>query len=427
MIEVIYKDEKTTAEEGANSFSIPRNIRQVGLVRENVRIYMEDYVYTFLKKLSEGRDNIPGHGRLAILKGETHWKDEITYVFIRGAVLAGAKESSAERIAWSDEDWENIHREEGQYFPDEETVGWFFTEPDIPLQINSVLDSIHMKYFGADKICMLMDPTEKEEAFFHYENNNLIRLCGYYLYYEKNPQMQTYMIDRKQELAAPDFLEIDPGDEAVQAFRKRVEEKKEGNQKDSTRTRGSTLFSHRAGGETEASAEKEPTGTSGGFLSYAATACLAVAVLAAGVNFYRNYQRIEQRDIRTQTVSSTAITPRPSLSPTIMPTLIPSPIPTEPPLPTETVSTLAQEDAEKPVAGTQTETGNTSDEIMHEEADAANTQQAAGSSYVIRPGDTLFQISMERYGNLNKLEEICELNGISPNELIYPGQIIVLP
>lgn len=47
---------------------------------------------------------------------------------------------------------------------------------------------------------MLMEPQEHEDAFFRYENNVMVRLEGYYLYYEKNPCMQNYMLEKNKEL-----------------------------------------------------------------------------------------------------------------------------------------------------------------------------------------------------------------------------------
>lgn len=52
MIEVIYKDESQEGQNGEEPFGLPRNIRQIGLVAEDYRIYMEDYVYTFLVRLA---------------------------------------------------------------------------------------------------------------------------------------------------------------------------------------------------------------------------------------------------------------------------------------------------------------------------------------------------------------------------------------
>ena len=48
MIEVIYKDEKQEMKDGTTEWELPKNIRQIGLVSGDYRIYIEDYVYTFL-------------------------------------------------------------------------------------------------------------------------------------------------------------------------------------------------------------------------------------------------------------------------------------------------------------------------------------------------------------------------------------------
>ena len=70
-------------------------------------------------------------------------------------------------------------------------------------------------------------------------------------------------------------------------------------------------------------------------------------------------------------------------------------------------------------------------ERMEKEENGEQAQSSAGDSvhetYVIRPGDTIYQISIEKYGSMDKIQEICELNGISQEEIIYPGQIIILP
>ena len=53
-----------------------------------------------------------------------------------------------------------------------------------------LLTRIHLRYFGGEKVLMLMEPAEKEEAFFFFENGLMVRQRGYYIYYEKNPLMQ---------------------------------------------------------------------------------------------------------------------------------------------------------------------------------------------------------------------------------------------
>ena len=59
MIEVIYKDESQEGQNGEEPFGLPRNIRQIGLAAEDYRIYMEDYVYTFLVRLARTEEQKP--------------------------------------------------------------------------------------------------------------------------------------------------------------------------------------------------------------------------------------------------------------------------------------------------------------------------------------------------------------------------------
>ena len=60
-------------------------------------------------------------------------------------------------------------------------------------------------------------------------------------------------------------------------------------------------------------------------------------------------------------------------------------------------------------------------------------QESAASSgrvyenYMIKPGDTLYQISISHYGSTDAIAEICRLNNLTENQVIYPGQMIVLP
>ena len=62
---------------------------------------------------------------------------------------------------------------------------------------------------------------------------------------------------------------------------------------------------------------------------------------------------------------------------------------------------------------------------------ADSTHSQTGSVYYtsieIQPGDTLFQISMDRYGSVEAIAQICALNGITADQIIYPGEVIVLP
>ena len=235
----------------------------------------------FLEELP-GQGDVNGEEKkcLAVLTGETKWASGITYMFIRGALDVEAEDISAEHIEFTEKMWKKIQEETEKYFEGQEIVGWFFSQRSIPLEATELLKRVHLKHFGGgEKVLMLMDPAEREEVFFRYENSFLVKQNGYYLYYEKNPQMQSYMLEKNPE-GTTDRQEEVP-DEAVKAFRRIIQKKKSAEEK-----------------QTEETEERTSV------FSYAATACLALAVVAAGMKFYQNYQSLQQADVKAEMAAS---------------------------------------------------------------------------------------------------------------------------
>ena len=439
MIEVIYKEEK---QEGADIVSVPRNIRQIGFISGDCRIYIEDYVYTFLGRTASSEKILGSkEGCAAVLTGEMKWQEGITYVFVKGAILAKNMEAAREHIDFSEEIWADVHEAQKKYFENQEVVGWFFAQPECPVAATEIFTKAHVKNFGGEKVLMLMEPVEREDGFFRYENGNLVRQRGYYIYYEKNPQMQAYMIDNNSDMQMENAEET--GDDTVKNIRKIINGKKKEDGADKP--------------------EKQEEKTS--VFSYAATAVLAAAVFAVGVNFYQDYREVKQDAGETAQVSSVIeaktekkkenIKPLPTSAPAATPVLTEKPSETtvgekqEPRTvtPEITASPVQETDGssvyreesdirkakrrealEQQEESEQTEQ-NISERKIPEQKDSVSEETAAGTeeSYVIRPGDTLYQISVARYGSTDAIEEICRLNGLSEQEIIYPGQIIVLP
>ena len=51
----------------------------------------------------------------------------------------------------------------------------------------------------------------------------------------------------------------------------------------------------------------------------------------------------------------------------------------------------------------------------------------AENSYVVQKGDTLDKISKKIYGDISYVEEICKLNGLENDNLIFIGEKLLLP
>lgn len=428
MIEVIYKDEKQEVNDGETGWNLPKNIRQIGLAGENYRIYIEDYVYTFLHRAAQAKcQQEEDSGILAVFLGENRWQSGTGYTFIRGVLLADAGEITEEHIEITQNMWQKIHEEQEKYFEGQEIVGWFLARQSLPMVVSELIGKVHRNQFGGEKILMLMDTAEQEEAFFRYENNFLVRQSGYYIYYEKNTQMQNYMLEKNPEIQEESQETVQ--DDAVRAFRSLIQKKKK--------------------------EEPEETEEKTSVFSYAATACIVLALAVVGVRFYRNYQVGQNIEGETRTASAdimqeTEITQIPAASvqqvtPTSWAELTESPkiTPTAEPtlIPTVTISAeeaqiykeesdtrKAQRRIQQKKQNKEESTGqdNSGQASSDQDSETTSAMQTRGS-YTIRPGDTLYQISIENYGTMDKVADICRANGISENEIIYPGQIIVLP
>ena len=70
-------------------------------------------------------------------------------------------------------------------------------------------------------------------------------------------------------------------------------------------------------------------------------------------------------------------------------------------------------------------------DVSFEEPEEAGEQTVSSvqeySSYTVAKGDTLISICISRYGALDKMQEICDVNGISNADNIQVGQTILLP
>ena len=413
MIEVIYKEDKEDQETVQEPFSMPRNVRQIGLTNGDYRIYVEDYVYTFLSSLAE-EEKAEGRGMAAVLTGEIQWTADMTCIFVKGAIAADSMDAAAEHIDFSEKVWQQLQDDKEQYFPEQEIVGWFFAQRQMVLEITELFVKVHLRHFGGEKVLMLMEPGEREDAFFRYGNGTMVQLNGYYIYYEKNSQMQTYMIERNQRKGQETSEKVE--DKAVRNFRKIIDSKKP--------------------------EEREEEKTS--VFSYAATVCLALAVLVAGVNFYRNQQENAgiPEDFRETSAAVAQMTPVITAEEIVTQTETPTPTAraqnrekitatpiagttvtvTKVPVPTKSAE-INKADTKKQKSS---EEKKNSDSKISAEETVTSTENKR-ETYVIRPGDTLYQISLNRYGTVEAMEQICALNGISANEIIYPGQVIVLP
>ncbi len=197
MIEIICREDLPSEGQAASEESkwLPKNIRQIGSPRGRHKIYIEDYVYTYLKNMAREKESAA-----AVFLGNVQPGQDNRYTFVSGAVECGAAVFQWDKICLDDSFWDYIYKEKKQYFPELEIVGWFLAKSGQAMELTSIVESAHRRYFaGKDKILMLMDILEGEEVFFLYDQGYLKKREGYYIYYEKNIPMQEYMVSKREE------------------------------------------------------------------------------------------------------------------------------------------------------------------------------------------------------------------------------------
>ena len=237
----------------------PKNVKQIGNVSDNPKIYVEDYADTFLNQICHHQEEAAG----AFLVGEQVMIDSQPCVFIYGAVRMPEVPMNGTSLEISDEFVQRIREEKEKHFQEGEIVGWFLALPGQKAELNENIRKIHEKTFPkTNTIFIIRDTVAKEEMFFAYKYHDLLEIGGHYIYYEKNSAMQNYMIfTHKQNGVTPSEV---VADRAAKDFRSLVRDRMEKQEK-----------------------------KKGNRLSYVASTALILIAIVIGISLVNNYDKMK--------------------------------------------------------------------------------------------------------------------------------------
>ena len=434
---------------------LPKNTRQIGERDQSVRLYLEDYVNTYLKRLfPKGGQDL----RVGVLLGTSEEHDGVPYLFVDGALEMEDVAEQGEKVELTESAWNKVYHDMDRLFPKRSVLGWFLCgAPGAALSPLNYWKQ-HGQYFaGKNQLMYLNSGLEGEEAVYITSEDGFYQLRGYHIYYERNQMMQDYMIMRKDVRR----VETGTGEPVVRDFRQRMEENK------------SQITSRR--------------GSIRGLGSLCSA--LAMVVLAGGVVMVNNYDKMQKMESVLTSVLPEGISWQNSLSavensqkkggslrnsqtgqmsgtenggdnllvehasggvnPTLAHETMSETYPeTAGQSQNETVmeaeeqnrvSEDGQADGERPTeAENQTGTDQPSShgpagtktapaQATTESDRAAISAALASGTYQIQPGETLYGICLKLYGNGSRLEEICRLNGLEDENKIMAGQNLILP
>lgn len=409
MIEIIQQTSKT--EENLES-KLPKNIRQIGNPEKDFRIYMEDYVYTYLHPAQ-----IPGMEmgiwpRLLILLGEINHFSNRSCAFISGAIQVENSECREELPEFNEATWRKIHKEMQRFFDKCEIVGWVLDIPGNTLEVSREMEEMHKRNFvNKYQFFFLMDSKEREEAFYTWKDGRLRRKEGYFIYYEKNPQMQEYIISRREAVCGENPRAEEVSDRAAKHYREMMMQKKEQSYKSKT-----------------------------GILSYLISILTVIVLCTVSVMLLGSIRRMENMEqtisVMSVAMESTEEEEETRSSQVAVETISGNIFPVEEPAANTAQQPERAEEVQPPETDVGQNEGAGEAEVHAEEpapAEPAETvlteaeQYLAQGYYIVQPGDSLRQICYNIYQTHAMLDALCEANNIEDQDTIYIGQKIILP
>lgn len=422
---------------------LPKNIRQIGERDAIVKLYVEDYVNTYLRRLypAGGQDL-----RVGLLLGSVEMNDGTPYIFIDGAMEMEDVTEQGQKVVFSELAWKKAYQSVEQLFPKRSVLGWFLC--GAPGNDLSPLNywKQHVQYFqGPNKLMYLSSGVEGDESVYITSEDGFYKLCGYSIYYERNQMMQDYMVLRK------DVRRIESGsdEKVIQEFRKRMDE-----HKDEVTDRHQTL----------------------GLLRGMCMA-MSIVILAGGIVMFNNYERMQEMESviasaipeRVESAlmgkDNAAVKDKPE-SHVVVEEADGGVYPTTAAVTKETMSETQpgsqnggegqnggedQNGGDGQAAGSGQKSENTQDGGNSQESaqtqggnkgaskeEGAGSQSSSGGAsqaaaggtqrvHVVQDGETLYGICISEYHDVNKLKEICELNGLEDENKIVSGQKLLLP
>ena len=142
-------------------------------------------------------------------------------IVISGAIQGKATAQIHGVECFTEETWEYIGGQMQTYFKGMEIVGWAHCQPGFGSFLMSRDEKFHKEYFKETwQVLFIVDSMDKLDAFYipHPEWKHLQPARGYFIYYDKNKEMQEYMLDnsliRPREAAGMGAESADPANRA---------------------------------------------------------------------------------------------------------------------------------------------------------------------------------------------------------------------
>lgn len=376
------------------SSTLPEKTKQMGALESQMRIYIEDYVYTYLYQY--GKSN-GGKEKVAALVGrhiEINGEDSVV---ICGAIQGKGAAQKNGIESFSEETWEYIGSQMETYFKGMTLVGWAHIQPGFGSFLMAKDELFHEEYFKEKwQVLFVIDSLDKMDTFYIYNNEKkgLRQARGYFVYYDKNREMQEYMLENSMVRPKEDIKDlnieetIQEGQKVAEGERKRRRPRPEERMDAAKEIR--RVLQRRA--------EEAEEAQKGRYTMLAGVSCvLCVVCICMGFALMSNMTRLRSLEGEILMVQSSYQKLEESI---------------------EGVKVQAAFAAE-----TKTPTP-----VKSQKEDTQKVEEPAVETWhTVEAGDSLGFISTKYYGDNSGITKIMRANNLENADMIYAGQALLIP
>jgi proteasome lid subunit RPN8/RPN11 len=128
-----------------------------------------------------------------VLVGDYCQENKVKFIKISDFIEAKNTQADNSHIRFNHETWNAIEKERKlRKIPDEkQMVGWFHTHPGWGIFLSEDDLFIHQNFFNLKwQVAMVVDPLQKEQGFFIWEKDKVIRSRDFYIYTTKDRESE---------------------------------------------------------------------------------------------------------------------------------------------------------------------------------------------------------------------------------------------
>lgn len=380
-----------------DSSTLPEKTKQMGALESQMRIYIEDYVYTYLYQY--GKSN-GGKEKVAALVGrhlEINGEDS---VIICGAIQGKGAAQKNGVECFSEETWEYIGSQMETYFKGMTLVGWAHIQPGFGSFLMAKDELFHEEFFKEKwQVLFVIDSLDKMDTFYIYneDSKGLRQARGYFVYYDKNREMQEYMLENSMVRPKEDGQPVEFEEQNQEELAGVTGERKRRRPKPEERLDAAKEIRRVLQKRAEEAAEAQK----GKYTMLAGVSCvLCVVCICMGFALMSNMTRLRSLEGEILMVQ----TSYEKLE--------------------ESIEGVKVQSAFAAEAGTQVPVENKKEE----EKEVKQPEEAAVETWhTVEAGDSLGYISKKYYGDNSGITKIMRANDLENADMIFAGQSLLIP